>query len=90
MSDLSSQKKKAVMRRYNRILEKHGKMAKYISKSVIYREVALPFFISHVRVGVIILEMIKKKDDGSIGDIHLENEIDTEVETIAKEIEGTD
>lgn len=85
MSGLGDQKKKAIMRRYNRVLESHGKMAKYISKAVIYGEVALPFFISPVRVGIIVLEQLKAGCDGSEDFVAYQEDLDRDLDKLAEE-----
>ena len=85
MSSLGEQKRKAVMRRYNRILGEHGKMAKYISKAVIYQEVALPFFIAPVRVGVIILEELRRGETINEDIAGVQQEVDQTLGELAEE-----
>ena len=84
MPGLGEHKRKAIMRRYNQVLSEHGKMAKYISKAVIYQEVALPFFIAPYRVGVIILEELRKGNDCNETILGYQQELDGELNKLAE------
>lgn len=88
MNGLGEEKKKAIMRRYNRVILQHGKMAKFISRGEIYREVALPFFIDQIRVGQIIRELLKNGYSGSEHRSPEEVDIDNEIEVIVNEQKG--
>ena len=85
MPGLGEQKRKAIMRRYNRVLQEHGKMAKYISKAVIYQEVALPFFIAPARVGVIILEELQSGNSCNEEVLAFQQDMDADLNELANQ-----
>ena len=85
MSGFGEQKRRAIMRRYNRILGEHGKMAKFISKAVIYQEVALPFFVAPARIGVILLEELKKGNTCEEEIPAFQKDLDKELNILAEE-----
>lgn len=63
--DLKDERDKMLLAEYNKVIEKYGPEARFMAKSELYRQAALPFYITAASARCIIQKMLRQKSKHS-------------------------